>query len=94
VPGAEASDGARERLRVLAGTDDGLQLAELDLLLRGPGEILGLRQSGRLGPLARIGADAPARLADLAGRVRRAVDLSLASEEDVPCLEEAFAPSV
>jgi ATP-dependent DNA helicase RecG len=37
---------ARQRLSVIAKTTDGFKIAEEDLRLRGPGEILGLRQSG------------------------------------------------
>ena len=37
---------ARARLQILRATDDGFAIAEEDLRLRGPGEILGLRQSG------------------------------------------------
>jgi ATP-dependent DNA helicase RecG len=37
---------ARERLRVLEETGDGFQIAEADLQLRGPGELLGQQQSG------------------------------------------------
>ncbi|HCP01659.1 MAG: ATP-dependent DNA helicase RecG [Alphaproteobacteria bacterium] len=36
----------RERLRVLRDTDDGFQIAEQDLRLRGAGDVLGTRQSG------------------------------------------------
>jgi len=38
---------SRKRLAYFAGTDDGFQLAEMDLEIRGPGEIWGTRQSGR-----------------------------------------------
>ncbi len=37
---------ARERLRVLEETTDGFRIAEADLRLRGPGELLGQAQSG------------------------------------------------
>ena len=37
-----------KRLRYVASTDDGFKLAELDLKLRGPGEIYGHRQHGEL----------------------------------------------
>jgi ATP-dependent DNA helicase RecG len=40
------SEQAMERLRVLAGTTDGFAVAEADLRLRGPGELIGLRQHG------------------------------------------------
>jgi ATP-dependent DNA helicase RecG len=37
---------ARARLEILRATDDGFRIAEEDLRLRGPGEVLGIRQSG------------------------------------------------
>ena len=37
---------ARARLKAVAGSTDGFDIAEQDLLLRGPGEMLGTRQSG------------------------------------------------
>lgn len=40
--------GETKRLRALETTDDGFKLAELDLELRGPGSIYGVRQSGLL----------------------------------------------
>ncbi len=44
--------GARSRLRVIYGTNDGFAIAAEDLRLRGPGELLGARQSGA--PLLRF----------------------------------------
>ena len=40
---------ARERLAALERTNDGFQIAELDLRLRGPGEFLGIRFGGVVG---------------------------------------------
>jgi ATP-dependent DNA helicase RecG len=37
---------ARERLDVMRATNDGFRIAEKDLELRGPGEVLGTRQTG------------------------------------------------
>lgn len=42
------SDIAQERLQAMRDSDDGFYLAEKDLELRGPGEVLGTRQSGQL----------------------------------------------
>jgi ATP-dependent DNA helicase RecG len=39
---------ARERLNILRQTSDGFRIAEKDLELRGPGELLGTRQTGML----------------------------------------------
>ena len=41
-----ASSVAAERLRIMAREKDGFKIAEADLKLRGPGELLGTRQSG------------------------------------------------
>jgi ATP-dependent DNA helicase RecG len=41
-----AGDDARERLRAVERTQDGFEIAREDLRIRGPGELLGTRQSG------------------------------------------------
>ena len=43
---APLSDEARERLRAMTETTDGFEIAERDLLLRGPGDFFGTRQAG------------------------------------------------
>jgi ATP-dependent DNA helicase RecG len=50
-----------ERLKLLESSTDGFYLAEIDLKLRGPGEVLGKRQSGFLPEfgLARLDEDGP-----------------------------------
>jgi ATP-dependent DNA helicase RecG len=42
------SDDARARMEAMVSTSDGFQIAETDLRLRGPGELLGTKQSGNL----------------------------------------------
>jgi ATP-dependent DNA helicase RecG len=44
--GAKAEAEALEKLRILEETADGFEIAEADLRLRGPGDILGTAQSG------------------------------------------------
>ncbi len=44
--GEQLSTAAKERLKVLRENTDGFVIAEHDLLLRGPGDLLGSRQSG------------------------------------------------
>jgi ATP-dependent DNA helicase RecG len=52
-----SSEEAKVRLRAMQRTNDGFQIAEEDLALRGPGEFFGIRQSGlpdfRVGHLVR-----------------------------------------
>ncbi|MGL5511218.1 MAG: ATP-dependent DNA helicase RecG, partial [Microcoleaceae cyanobacterium] len=43
---ASNSDQAMQRLRVLEQSQDGFFIAEMDLRLRGPGQVLGMKQSG------------------------------------------------
>jgi ATP-dependent DNA helicase RecG len=42
----QLGEAARARLKTMRETDDGFVIAEMDLKLRGPGEMLGRRQSG------------------------------------------------
>jgi len=44
----ENSKKSKERLSILASSNDGFHIAEEDLRLRGPGDIFGIRQSGAL----------------------------------------------
>jgi ATP-dependent DNA helicase RecG len=46
VPDRSTGREAYERLRILQDTQDGFKIAEWDLRMRGPGEIIGKRQSG------------------------------------------------
>ncbi|WP_239461728.1 ATP-dependent DNA helicase RecG [Occallatibacter savannae] len=46
ITGERVSEQAEERLNAMVRTQDGFELAELDLSMRGPGEIFGTRQAG------------------------------------------------
>ena len=48
IYGSKLTDIAKERLKAMYETTDGFELAELDLKLRGPGEVAGIQQSGNL----------------------------------------------
>ena len=48
APGRMTDDG-RTRLETMVRTTNGFEIAETDLLIRGPGEFFGTRQSGELG---------------------------------------------
>ncbi len=77
----EAPQEALEKLAVLEHTNDGFVIAEEDLRLRGPGNILGTEQTG-LPPL---------KLADLAGDARlmeEATRLARATLKEDPLLEK------
>ena len=50
---------AKQRLKVIRSSTDGFYISEKDLELRGPGEILGIRQKGVVGlKIADISRDA------------------------------------
>jgi ATP-dependent DNA helicase RecG len=48
LSGSKLGNDAKERIRIMAATSDGFEIAEKDLELRGPGDIEGTRQSGLL----------------------------------------------
>jgi ATP-dependent DNA helicase RecG len=68
---------ARERLGVLRDTNDGFEVARRDLELRGPGELLGTRQTG----LMQLRVADLVRDSDLLPDVQRAADLMLGGPE-------------
>jgi ATP-dependent DNA helicase RecG len=75
---AAQSELARARLRVMFENSDGFEIARHDLQLRGPGEVLGERQSGT--PLLRY-ADLE-RDAELLESAREAAEALLASDPE------------
>jgi ATP-dependent DNA helicase RecG len=67
VLSADASAQAQERLGVFQDTDDGFRLAEQDLRLRGPGDFMGVRQSGM--PTMKVADLNDTKLIELAKRL-------------------------
>jgi len=64
------SDSARQRLGILRDSNDGFVIAEKDLELRGPGEVMGTRQTGQMQfKIADLTRDA-----DLLDNIQRAGD--------------------
>ena len=86
----ELSETGRARLKVIRESRDGFYIAEQDLKLRGPGEIMGTRQTG----------DTQFRVADLARHahliddvVREGKRLLKEAPEDAEALLQAWAPA-
>jgi ATP-dependent DNA helicase RecG len=75
---------AEERLGIMAQTNNGFVIAEKDLELRGPGEVLGTKQSGeaefRIGNLVRDQA--------ILDRARRAAEYYLTNKADSPATKK------
>jgi len=60
ITGNKLGNDARERIKTMTSTQNGFEIAEKDLELRGPGEIDGTRQSGVLNlKLAHLVKDRP-----------------------------------
>jgi ATP-dependent DNA helicase RecG len=69
---------ARERLAVMRATNDGFEISRRDLELRGPGELLGTRQTG----LMQMRVADLVRDADLLPKVQQTAELMLRGNED------------
>ncbi len=78
------TEAARARLEVLRGTTDGFEIAQRDLEIRGPGELLGTRQTG----LAQL------RIADLARDLPLLPGIERAASELLRRHESRIAPLV
>ncbi|WP_081211421.1 ATP-dependent DNA helicase RecG [Salegentibacter sediminis] len=48
MTGHKLSEDSKTRLQTMTGTNDGFEIAEVDLKLRGPGDLMGTQQSGVL----------------------------------------------
>jgi ATP-dependent DNA helicase RecG len=74
---APLTEVARERLSVMRSTNDGFEISRRDLELRGPGELLGTRQTG----LMQMRVADLVRDADLLPKVQQTAELMLAKNE-------------
>jgi ATP-dependent DNA helicase RecG len=72
------SDTGKARLKALAQTSDGFEIARRDLELRGPGELLGTRQAG----LLQLKVADLMRDADLLPRVQAVADVMMRAHAD------------
>ena len=85
MTGGKVSEEGERRLDAMVRTNDGFQIAELDLELRGPGEFFGTRQAGmpsfRVANLIRDRADAGSRQARGGGSGGRAEFRDLAAQK-------------
>jgi ATP-dependent DNA helicase RecG len=81
VPSEECPPAALARLATFRDVQDGLRLAEIDLADRGPGELLGIRQSGAFSfGAARGFADDPEALGALLEKARTAARIAASRE--------------
>jgi ATP-dependent DNA helicase RecG len=81
----DATGAALEKLQVLEKTNDGFEIAEADLRLRGPGDILGTAQTG----LPPLGLGDLVRDADIMTEARRAAREILAADPELKKPENA-----
>jgi ATP-dependent DNA helicase RecG len=75
----DATGAALEKLQVLEKTTDGFEIAEADLKLRGPGDILGTAQTG----LPPLGLGDLVRDADIMTEARRTAREILAADPEL-----------
>ncbi len=82
MSGEKLSENGKKRLRTMVETNDGFKIAEVDLELRGPGDIMGTQQSGILNlNIANLATDGI-----IVNQARKAAKEILASD---PSLEKA-----
>ena len=89
---------ARARIDVLRNTEDGFEIADADFRLRGPGDLLGLRQSGsidfRVLDLARDSDLVDIARQDARFQVERDPDFTTPRGGAMRLLRQLFAPTV
>ncbi|MBT0608516.1 ATP-dependent DNA helicase RecG [Aequorivita echinoideorum] len=95
MTGHKLSADAKTRLETMVRTSDGFEIAEVDLKLRGPGDIMGTQQSGVLNlRIADIVKDSEIlKIARSYASQTLKADPNLSSEENIP-LKEAYSQLV
>ena len=83
---------ARQRLEVLVRSSDGFEIAEMDLRLRGPGQVLGTRQSG-LPDLALASLTEDGEVLERARSVAQSITVDDPTLSRHPGLRQALADS-
>lgn len=78
-----------ERLRILTQTNDGFLVAQKDLELRGPGDLMGTRQSGEM--MADFLLDGDVRLLEEASRCMKQLREDPALDEELQAVEKEAA---
>jgi ATP-dependent DNA helicase RecG len=54
LEGGAVTEGAQQRIAAMVSTTDGFKIAEVDLGLRGPGEVFGVKQAGHMLDFIRV----------------------------------------
>ena len=79
MSGSKISDDARTRLESMVRTQNGFELSEIDLQLRGPGDLMGTQQSGTL----QLKVSDLAKDADILYRAREAAEWILRQDPEL-----------
>jgi len=95
MTGRKVSKDARVRIETMVGTNDGFQIADVDLQLRGPGEISGTRQSGVLElKIANLAEDAQIlQIARAEAKSLTNYDPKLEDKQNEPLIKYIFSNS-
>lgn len=90
MSGSKLSNDTKKRLSTMVRTNDGFEISEVDLELRGPGDLMGTQQSGNLdlriadlakdGPLVALARDKAREILQVDPRLERSEHLLLKKE--------------
>ena len=87
MSGYKLSEDGKSRLETMVRTNDGFEIAEQDLKMRGPGDIMGTQQSGvldfKLADLARDGQIIQLAKMDVDDLLKKDPDLTLSENQSI-----------